>query len=231
VSDDRGYLNSIGRVQSAQIIKKARIAEANARSEATTKDAENRERARLKEVEAEAEIIKAQAERRIQDALTQAKAMIAEQRGIVSAQIAKAESGIIAEEARVEKVRKQLEADVLEPARAAMEADIAGAKGRASKIREDGRATVQVLEEMISVWKQAGPNARDIFLMQKMDVVMAALVETIGAVKIDKLTMLPSDHGAGGGSGAVQAVKLVEELKAAIGVDLPKMLTDVTSKD
>ncbi len=230
VHDDRGYLNSIGRVQSAEIIKKARIAEANARAEATLRDANNRERARLKEVEAEAQIVTAQAERRIQDAETKSTAMVAEQRGIVQAEIAKAEGSIKAETARVEQVRKQLEADVLEPARADMEKEINEAKGRASKILEEGRATVQVLEEMINVWQEAGDNARDIFLMQKMDVVMGALVSTIDNVKVDRITMLP-EGAHDGGSTSMQAVKLVEELKAAIGVDLPKMLTDVTRKE
>jgi flotillin len=222
VHDDRGYLDSIGRKSSAEIIRNSRIAEARAKAAAIIRDATNRQRARLQQVDAEQQIAVAQVERRIVDAKTRTTAMVAEQEGQVRALIAKAEAAIEAETARVEKVRRQLEADVLEPARANMEAGIQDAKGQSSKILEEGRATVQVLEEMIEVWRTAGPNAKDIFLMQKLQVIMGAMVETIGQVKIDKITMLPPSEG--GSSTSYTAVKLVEELKGALGVDLPKLL-------
>ncbi len=222
VWDERGYLDSLGRKQSAEIIKKSRIAEARAKADAIVRDSENRRRARMQQVEAEEQIAVAQAERRVADAKTRATALVAEQEGIVKAQIAKAESAMEAEEARVEQVRRQLEADVIEPAKAGMEAGIAEAKGRSARILEEGRATVQVLEEMIQVWADSGDSARDIFLMQKLQKVMDSLITTVGEVKIDRITMLPPDEG--GGSTARQAVRLVEELKGAIGVDLPELL-------
>jgi len=221
VHDDRGYLDSLGRKSSAELIKKSRIAEAKAKASATMRDAENRKRARLEQIAAEEQIASAQAERRIGDATTRTIALVAEQRGQVEAEIAKVEASLQAAEARVEQVRLRLEADVIEPAKAQMEAGIAEAKGRASQILEQGRATVQVLEEMIAVWQQAGPNARDIFLMQKLQKVMGAMVSTIGAVKVDRVTLLPGD---GSGSAARGAVRWVEELKGAIGVDVPKLL-------
>jgi flotillin len=222
VWDERGYLDSIGRKQSAEIIKKSRIAEAKAKAAAITRDAGNRQRARLQQIEAEEQIASAQAERRVVDAKTKAGAMIAEQEGQVKAEIARTTAALEAEEARVEKVRLQLEADVIEPARAQMEAGINEAKGRAAKILEEGRATVKVLDDMIGVWKESGSSARDIFLMQKLNGVMSQLVSTVGTVKVDRITMLPPDQG--GGSTARNAVRLVEELKGAIGVDLPRLL-------
>lgn len=224
VWDERGYLDSIGRKQSAEIIKRSRIAEARAKASAITRDADNRQRARLQQVDAEEEIAIAQAERRIMDAKTRAKAMVAEAEGQVAAQLAKATGALEAEEARVQKVRLQLEADVIEPAKADMEAGIAAAKGRSAKILEEGRATVRVLDEMITVWKEAGSSARDIFLMQKLNGVMGQLVSTVGTVNIDRITMLPSGGEGGSGDTARRAVRVVEELKGALGVDLPRLL-------
>ncbi len=225
VWDERGYLDSLGRKQSAEIIKKSRIAEARAKAQAITQDADNRQRARLQQVDAEEQIASAQAERRVADAQTRSNALVAEQRGQVEALIAKATAALEAERARVEKVRIQLEADVIEPAQADMSRGINEAKGRSAKILEEGRATVQVLEQMIGVWKEAGPAARDIFLMQKLQAVMEQLVSTVGQVKVDKVTMLPPPTAAeGGGDTARRAVRLVEELKGAIGVDLPRLL-------
>lgn len=222
VWDERGYLDSIGRRQSAEIIKKSRIAEARAKAAAITRDAANRQRARLQQVDAEEQIAVAQAERRVADALTRGTAMVAEQKGQVEAEIARSIAALEAEEARVEQTRLQLEADVIEPARADMEAGINQAKGRSAKILEEGQATVKVLEEMIEVWQGSGGAARDIFLMQKLQTVMNQLVSTVGTVKVDRITMLPA--GDESGSAAKQAVKLVEELKGALGVDLPKLL-------
>lgn len=228
VADERGYLNSIGRKKSAEIIKSSRIAEARAKASAITRDATNRQRARLKEVDSEEAIARAEAERRILDAKTRLNALVAEAVGQVNAQIARTEGAIEAEEQRVEQTRRRLEADVIEPARASMEAGIADAKGRASRILEEGRATIQVLEEMIGVWQQAGPSARDIFLMQKMQRILDAMSETIGSVKIDRITMLPADQADSGALSTRKAVRMVEELKGALGVDLPRLLEQAT---
>lgn len=229
VSDDRGYLNSIGRRSSAEIIKHSRIAEARAKATALIQDASNRERARLTEIASDEEIARAEAERRIADAETLAKSRIAQEVGRVEAAIARATAALEAEEARVEEVRTRLEADVIEPARANMEAGIAEAQGRSARILEEGRATVGVLNDMIEVWKASGDSARDIFLMQKLQTIMNSLVSTIGEVKVDRVTMLP-DYGGdiNSGSTARTAVRLVEELKGAIGVDLPKLLEQAT---
>ena len=223
VHDDRGYLDSIGRTKSAEIIKRARIAEANAKANAIIRDASNRQRARLKEVESRISIAKAESERRVRNAKTKGVALKAEAVGTVEAEIAKTEAAIEAAEAQVEQTRRRLEADVIEPARAEMQAGIADARGRSARILEDGRATVEVLEEMIGVWHQAGVNARDIFLMQKLGAVMDAMTETIGRVKVDKITYLPEGE-PGPGINARNAVRVVEELKGALGVDLPKLL-------
>jgi len=229
VSDDRGYLNSIGRKQSAELIKRSRIAEANAKAAAIVKDAANRQRARLQEIESEEKIARAQADRRIADAKTRAKARVAEEQGKVQAEIAKAQASIEKEEARVEETRRRLEADVIAPAKADMEAKISAAKGSSAQILEQGRATVQVLEEMIGVWKEAGDNARDIFLMQKLQSIMDSLIGTVGQVRVDKITMLPPATD-GSPDTARRAVRLVEELKGALGVDLTRMLEDATKR-
>ena len=62
----------------------------------------------------------------------------------------------------------------------------------------------------------------NIFLMQKLQSVMSSLVDTIQGVHVDKLTILPGNEGT-----AAQSAKLVEELKAGIGVDLPAIVNRV----
>jgi flotillin len=223
VSDDVGYLDSIGRRQSADVVKRARVAEAEAKAISVTREAENSRDAEIASIEAEMQVVRAETERRVQDARTRKDAMEAEEVGQVRALLARARADVDVQRARVEQVRRRLEADVLAPARAQMEAARARAKGEASPILEDGKATVAVLREMIATWKQGGDSARDIFLMQKLQSVMQSLVATIDQVKVDRVTTLPR-----GGEGTARwAVQLVEELKGALGVDLPALLARV----
>lgn len=228
VADDVGYLDSIGRISSAELIRRAKIAEAEAKAESMVQDAEARRQARLAECSAEIEIQRASMSRRIKDAETKRGALVAKERGEVEALVAKARADLEVQKARVEQQRAQLQADVVAPARAQMEADIADADAKAAKIVEDGKATAAVLEEMITTWKAGGDNARDIFLMQKLERVMTSLVDTIQDVHVDKMTLLPPSQG-GSDSRAAGAVKLVEELKAGIGVDLAQIANNLGS--
>ncbi len=224
VEDDVGYLDSIGRQRTAEVIKQARVAEAEAKADSTQKDAANNQTARIRDVQAEMAILEANTSRRVREAETAREAMIAEEIGEVHALIEEAKEDIGVQESRVEQVRRQLQADVTAPAEAHFKKQQAEAQGRAAKIIEDGRATVMVLNEMIITWKQGGDSARDIFLMQKLQGVMGSLVDTIDEVKIDRMTLLPGNSD----STAQRAVTLVEELKAGVGVDVPKLLERVT---
>lgn len=227
VSDEKGYLNSIGRKSSADLIKRSKVAEGIAKSQSQIKDASNRERARIAEIEAEINVARADTERRILETMSRRDALIAEEVGHVKTAVARAEAELRAQTQRVEQVRRQLEADVLAPATADMERQISEAKGASAKIVEDGKATAAVLSQMIETWKAGGESARDIFLMQKLQATLGQLVSTIQDVKVDRLTVLPPDAGVS----ARKAVTLVEELKGALGLDLPRVLeTAVTTQ-
>jgi flotillin len=226
VSDEKGYLNSIGRKSSADLIMRSKVAETNARARSITQDATSRERARVSELESEIEIARTQTDRRIMETLSRREALIAEEVGRVKAMVARAEGELKVQSARVEQVRRQLEADVIAPAEAAMQAANSNAKGAAAKIVEDGRATNHVLEQMITTWKNGGEASRDIFLMQKLQATMGQLVSTIQRVKVDRLTVLPPDADVS----ARKAITLVEELKGALGIDLPQVIESVVRK-
>lgn len=223
VSDEVGYLDSIGRKTTAELIRTAKIAEAEARAMAMIQDAEARQWARITECKAEVQIAEAEADKRVKDAQTRRGALVAKEQGEVEALVAKAQAELLTQSARVEQTRRRLQADVMAPAHAQMIADQADAKAKAAKIIEDGKASATVLEEMIQTWQNGGENARDIFLMQKLEKVMTALVGTIQDVRVDRITVLPK----GGGGRAASAVTLVEELKAGIGVDLAQIANNL----
>jgi len=225
VADDVGYLDSIGRQKTAQVIMNARINEANAQAQSIQQEALNHQTASVRDIQAEMTILKANIKRQVTDAQTAGKAMIAEEVGEVQALIEEARENIKVQTARVQQVERRLQADVVAPANAQMQQRRADAQAQSARIIEDGKATVSVLNAMIATWKQGGKSAHDIFLMQKMQVLMDSLVGTITDVKVDRVTLLPGD----GGSTAQRAVTLVEELKAGVGIDIPEVVNRLTA--
>ncbi|NOY24845.1 MAG: flotillin family protein [Oligoflexia bacterium] len=228
VSDDVKYLDSIGRKQSAEVIKRARIAEANAHAQSAQREASNLLKSETAKIASDTNVTKAEVAKRIRDAETRMSAVVAEERGKVLARIAAAEADLKVQEAQVKQIQLKLLADVVAPAQAEMEAKQAQAKGDSAKIIEDGKATVAVLDVMIKTWKAGGENARDIFLMQKLKTLMTSMVATIDKVDIDKVTVLP--RGSGSDATSAKAVRLVEELKGALGIDLPRLLEQAASR-
>jgi len=217
ISDDVKYLDSIGRKQQAELLRDARIAEARNRAESKIKAAENEKRTALKRIETEEAIARAEAERRLQDALTMRQALVAEAQAQVGAQVAKVSAELEVQQARIDQVRQQLQADVVAPAEAACKQAIAKAKGDAASIVEDGRAQAAGIEELAKSWASAGPSAREIFLFQKLDVLLQALVSTVPEVTVQNVTVI---DGASD-SAAARVASLSEQLRHATGIDLP----------
>jgi flotillin len=227
VSDDVNYLDSIGRKQSAEVLKKATIAEARNKSDSALQSAQNHQQTEISRLDAQLGTLRADMARRITDAETKSVAMVAEAKGDVAAKLARAQAELDVQKARVEQVRRQLQADVLEPARAQKAAAEAQAKGDAANIIEQGRATASAMQEIATSWRRVGDNARQVFLMQKVDQLMRIVMSAAGDLKVDRLTVLGG--GSGGASGTDLAAKLIglsEQLKAATGVDVVSTLRD-----
>lgn len=226
VSDDKGYLDSIGRKQSADLQMRSRVAEADNQAHAAERDADNFLNKSIAQVDAQIAMAKAEAERRIVDAKTKKGAMVAEQRSEVTAMIARAQAELIVQDARLEQVRLQLEADRIKPAEAHRTRMVAEARGNAATIIEEGRATATSLREVSKTWNAAGGQARRIFVAQKLGTLVGQMMDTVQEMPIDKITVIDRklSSGDGGGSLAARAVVASEQLKESVGVDIPKVM-------
>ena len=150
--------------------------------------------------------------------------------GVGEGDTAKAQAEIKGQTARVEQLRRQLEADVVLPATAEQLRATAEARGVAAKTVEEGKATAEALRKVNDAWKQAGDHARDIFLMQKLDSIMKTVASTIEGIDIDKITVV--DGGAGGaGWDANRLVAANEQVKATLGLDIPGIVNRLTTEE
>lgn len=226
VTDDKGYLDSIGRKQSAVLIMNSRVAEAENRAEAAIRDASNQLKKAHAKIEARKEISKADSDRRVLDATTRGSAMIAEERSRIAAAVAKAQASVDVQRARLEQVKRQLAADVIQPAKARKAQLEAEAKANAAKIIEDGKADVEALQALVDTWRAAGDSARPIFKLQQFDSIMESMMSTINEIKIDKITVIDSHLNRldRDGSLPMKAASGSEQIKQTLGLDVPRML-------
>jgi flotillin len=225
VTDDVGYLDSIGRTRSAEVRRNAQIAEAQAKAQTAEQKWRNTMEAELGKLNAQIQVANADNARRVMDAQTKRGAMIAEQQAEVQALIAQTQAEIQMQDARIEQVKLQLEADVIQPAEAQRQQAEQLAKADASKIIEQGRATATVLKNLALTYRRSGTAGRDVLLMQKLVPTMQQVLTSMNDVKIDKLTVL-SQGGGSGGNLAAQLVATNEQIKAATGIDVPQLVKD-----
>ncbi|MBD1874558.1 flotillin family protein [Nodosilinea sp. FACHB-131] len=220
ISDDVGYLNSIGRKQRADLLRDARIAEAEAKTQSALQASENLKRTSLRQIEAKIETTRADADRRLQNALSQRQAAISEAESEIAAEVARTEAELAVQRERRNQVEQQLQADVIAPAAASCQQAQARAKGDAASIVEDGRARAEGIRELATTWKAAGDHAREIFLFQKLESLLANLVDTVPDVQVESITVI--DPGRGGS--ATKLASFMEQMKQATGLDLAQTL-------
>jgi flotillin len=223
VSDDRGFLNALGRKQSAALQMRSRIAEAENRALAAERAAHNREVRELAGLEAEFSVSSANAERRILEAEAQQGALVAEERGAVVSQLARAQAEVTVQRARIEQVRLRLEADVVKPAEARRQEQVAQARGAASRIVEEGKASAAAFSALARTWEASGQSARQILLAQKLKPLLEALLGTVGQAPIERLTMLDARLGGSEDLGS-RAMVASEHLRHVLGVDVRELL-------
>lgn len=224
ISDDVRYLDSIGRKQQAELQRDARIAEARARAESVINASDNERLTALRRIERDRAIAEADAERRIRDTLTKRQALVAEVEAEVGTQIARTQAEVRVQTERIEQVRNQLQADVIAPAEANCKQAIAQAKGAAAQIVEDGKAQVEGIQQLAQSWQAAGSDAKQIFLLQKLDVLLQALVASVPEVAVEKVTVIDAQQG----NRATQVAAFLEQLRQTTGVDITQVVKQLS---
>ncbi len=228
VTDDVNYLNSIGRKSIADVLRDAKVAEANNLSEAEQAEAKARQAGEVASQKSQAAIIQAKNGVAQAKAEFDAKANSEDERTAQAALLARAEA-----ELELQEIRKQLEelrlmADVVLPAQAAQEAETLLARGNAAYAEQSGRASAEVLQLMTDAWNKAGDDAKDIFLIQNLETVLETVVEKVNAIEVDEVTLLDDGGGtalpAHVSSYPAMVSGILGELHKSTGVDVVGIL-------
>jgi flotillin len=233
VTDDANYLASIGRERIAQVVRDAEIAESNANNEAAKEAAGADMRAKVAESDAERAIVQKRNEMRRIAAELEGAAKSAEERAEQAGLAARAtaEQALQAVRGDLEAVR--LQAEVVVPSEINREAAALMAAGEASPIAENGRASAESLRLVADAWKQAGPSAPDMFLINKLEEITRIVVDSVGQIQLGPVQLI--DNGDGQtfprfAAAYPQAVATVlRSLAETTGVDITSLLSPTGS--
>lgn len=225
ISDDVDYLDSIGRKQQAELIRDARIAEARAKAESIIQASGNERKTALRELLRDEEIAKIEATKGVRDTLTKRTALVTEVESVAAAQIAEVDAEIKVETERIIETEQRLEADVIAPAEADCQQAIAKAKGQAAEIIEDGKAQALGLQRLGEVWRSAGEDAREVFLYQKIDVLMQIMATSVPKIAVSDVAIVDAENG----TQATKIANFLEQLNKTTGVDVKHILGQLNS--
>ena len=238
VTDDVNYLESVGRRLTAEVIRDARVAEANRVAEAKQAEAEARRAAEIAAIEADKAIVEEQNALRVRTAELEAISRAREEEALVAGETAKAVASQELEGERIELEKRRIEADVVVPARADLEARQLQAQAEAATIVEDGKAQVEVFKRLTDQYQAAGADGHDVLVLTMLPDLIDKIVATVANVSIDRVAVVDTGGGGGGngdgnGDGGSRGgipglmsqlpaslVAMTEQIEAATGVDI-----------
>jgi flotillin len=219
VTDEVNYLQSIGRIRGATLNMEQAVQEAEARADASVQQAANWGASEIAKTEAELQIITQETAKRIADARSRREAMIAEAQGQVLALISQVTADIEKQGARALQVKRQLDADVVQPAIAQQRAAEEKARGDAATTVERGKAEALALHSVVEAYKLGGSAAREVLALQNLLPLLSHVSGAHHSLTISRVSVLPSAETAGGDL-ARKAIGANEQIRAATGVDL-----------
>ena len=237
VTDDVNYLESVGRRLTAQVKKDARVAEADREAESEQAEAAARRAAQVAQIEADKKIVEEQNALRVRTAELEAISRAREEEALVAGETAKAVASQELESERIELEKRRVEADVVVPARAELEARQLQAQAEAATIVEDGKAQVEVFKRLTDQYQAAGADGHDVLVLNMLPDLIDKIVATVQNVSIDRVAVVDTGGGGGNGDGngdggsrggipglmsqlPASLVAMTEQIEAATGVDI-----------
>lgn len=261
VVDEAGYLDSIGRRKTAEVLAQARTAEAERQAEAERAEAISRQEAEVAKTKSELAIKNAQIDKdreiRVNQTLAQQQieiennnlrvkkaelekiSIIKENEAQIAGEITKVKYEQEMEQERIALQQRRLMADVIEPARAKKEATELEAKAQAAMILESGNANLEIFRRTTELFQKAGSDAERIMILNMFPKILEQLTSVVQDVNIDRISVIDNGGQGSDGSGLSKVINQLpsavvnfgEVVKNATGIDIFKQLQDSKTPD
>jgi flotillin len=229
VSDDRNYLESIGRQRIAEILRSAEVAESDAARAAEQSEAAARARGEVAMTNARAAVQRKGNELRQIKAEVDAEARGEEVRAEAAGQQARAEAELALQQIRGELEQLRLQAEITIPAEVDAQVRQLAAAGQAASIAADGEAMSASLAEVAAAWKDSGGRAMDIFVLQNLDQIFGEVARAATRVKVGEVNVIDGGDGktlpAYAAAYPATMAALFEQVSKTLGIDIARVLT------
>ena len=228
VSDQTGYLDSLGRPRIAAALRDAENAENQAMQEITQAQAVASQRAEVAKAAGETATLQKRNEmRRIQAEFEgQVQAVVREAEAAAKTARAEAEKDLQALRAELE--QKRLQAEVVIPAEAQKRAQAILAKGEAAPTAESGAAAVEVLKLMSDAWAQMGAQAKELYVIQHLEEIVGTVVANMDKLDVREVHVIDQGDGQALATYAAAYPQMVasvlQALRDTTGVDVTAIL-------
>jgi len=233
VSDDRNYLESIGRQRIAEILRSAEVSESDAARLAAQSEAAARARGEVAMTNAKAAVQRKANELRQIKAEVDAEARGEEVRAEAAGQQARAEAELALQQVRGELEQLRLAAEVTIPAEVDAQVRELVAAGQAASIAADGEAMAASLAEVASAWHDSGGRAMDMFVLQHLDQIFGDVAKAASRIKVGEVNLIDGGDGktipAYAASYPATMAALLEQVTKTLGVDIAKVITGTSS--
>ncbi len=156
------------------------------------------------------------------------KAQAVEREAAVAAEQARAEAEQELQGVRQELQAKKLQCEVVLPAEAARKGAELLAQGVAAQQREQGLAAAETTRAMSQALANAGPDAREMFVLSQLDTLVAQVARKVQGITVSEVQVI--DNGDGKSLPALAASfpavvsSVFGSLKELTGVDVQAML-------
>ncbi|MEZ4256651.1 MAG: SPFH domain-containing protein [Polyangiales bacterium] len=229
VTDDRQYLDSIGRARIAEIVRTAEVAESDAVRSAEEAEAAATARGTVAKTRAHASVQRKVNERRELQAELEAEAKSEEVRAEQAAAAARAAAEQRLQQLRAELEALRLQADVRIPAETERRVRELVAEGEAYQITARGEAFAGSLRAIEAAWRECGGNAMDMVVAQQLETIFKESAEAVRASHPNEVNVLDSGDGSAI-AGYVNAyptavADLVDRVADTFGIDLDRVLS------
>ena len=234
VTDEVGYLESIGRKKNAIVRKEAEVAEAENQAETRRRQADYKRDAEVAEAEAEITIAEAANRLRVRKADLDREGETSERLSRVAAEQAEVEARKALEDRRAATERARLQADVIAPAEAERQAAEEAAKGAAAPIIERGRAQAAALEALYAQIREGGEDGFRVFMAQKLPELLRVAADAVEGIDVERMVVMDGGEGNGLANAANQRVKgavgMLENLAGTYGIDMEDLFRAIAAR-
>ncbi|MHB1298049.1 MAG: flotillin family protein [Gemmatimonadaceae bacterium] len=218
IADEAGYLAAFGRMRTAEVLRNAEIAEANARAETKLVQAEAEKRAKVAESQNSTQVAEAQNLLRVRKAELEQQSQIAERTATAKAEEAQAAAMRQVEAQRIELTKLELQVREVEPARARLQAAQLAAEAAAAPIREDGKAKAEAAAMILEKIRNAGDQGMQLLVLQMYPELFQIASDAVGKIEIDRMVVMDGGSGDGGLSQAAgQRLKAIQTMLEGVG--------------